>query len=91
LRIATSVANGNCGCRRFRWQFDWPATPVANGIAVSGNPARSLWHGRCYFEVMTQSTIAKWNSFVSAGDCSELLALSDRVGAMLYRLHESLD
>ncbi len=41
-------------------------------------------------ELETEIEIARRNSLMSAHTCQRLLDLSDRVGAMLYRLHESL-
>jgi four helix bundle protein len=42
-------------------------------------------------ELETEIEIARRNSFMSAATCAPLLELTDRVGAMLYRLHESLE
>ena len=42
-------------------------------------------------ELETQVIICQRNNFITKNNCEELLALIDRVGAMLYRLHESLD
>ncbi len=41
-------------------------------------------------ELDTQIEIARRNSFISGSTSDQLLATSDRVGAMLYRLHDSL-
>jgi four helix bundle protein len=41
-------------------------------------------------ELETEIEIARRNSFMSAPSCEQVLVLNDRVGAMLYRLHESL-
>jgi four helix bundle protein len=42
-------------------------------------------------ELETQVEIAKRNSFIAADLCRGVFDLNDRVGAMLYRLHDSLD
>jgi four helix bundle protein len=42
-------------------------------------------------ELETEIEIAKRNSFMTDDSCNVLLDLCDRVGAMLYRLHESLE
>ena len=42
-------------------------------------------------ELETEIEIANRNSFMSAEQSERVLALNDRVGAMLYRLHDSLD
>jgi four helix bundle protein len=42
-------------------------------------------------ELETEIEIALRNSFMGADSCQRLLGLMDRVGAMLYRLHDSLD
>jgi hypothetical protein len=42
-------------------------------------------------ELETEIEIARRNMFMSAESCERLLGLADRVGAMLYRLHDSLD
>ena len=42
-------------------------------------------------ELETEIEIAKRNSFMSHDSCQDLWVTCDRVGAMLYRLHESLD
>lgn len=41
-------------------------------------------------ELDTHIEIARRNSFMRAETCQRLLTMNDRVGAMLYRLHESL-
>jgi len=41
-------------------------------------------------ELETHIEIARRNALMDEATCSHLLATSDRVGAMLYRLHESL-
>lgn len=41
-------------------------------------------------ELETEIEIARRNSFIGGAACEQVLALNDRVGAMLYRLHESL-
>jgi four helix bundle protein len=42
-------------------------------------------------ELETEIEIARRNLFISESTCRELIGLSDRVGAMLFRLHDSLD
>ena len=42
-------------------------------------------------ELETEIEIALRNSFMSQETCKKILGLTDRVGAMLYRLHESLE
>jgi four helix bundle protein len=42
-------------------------------------------------ELETQIEIAKRNAFIAGDLCQGVFDLSDRVGAMLYRLHDSLD
>lgn len=42
-------------------------------------------------ELETEIEIARRNQFMTAEACKALMDLTDRVGAMLYRLHESLD
>ena len=42
-------------------------------------------------ELETQVLICERNSFMTPESCREVLALIDRVGAMLYRLHDSLE
>jgi four helix bundle protein len=42
-------------------------------------------------ELETQIEIARRNSLMPPATCEHMLQLTDRVGAMLYRLHESLD
>jgi four helix bundle protein len=42
-------------------------------------------------ELETEIEIARRNSLMTAQTCQSLLDLTDRVGAMLYRLHDSLD
>ena len=41
-------------------------------------------------ELETQLEVAFRNNFLAREQCGELTVLTDRVGAMLYRLHESL-
>ena len=41
-------------------------------------------------ELETEIEIARRNGFMSAESCQRMFELIDRVGAMLYRLHESL-
>jgi len=41
-------------------------------------------------ELETEIEIARRNMFMTADTCERVLSLSDRVGAMLFRLHESL-
>lgn len=41
-------------------------------------------------EVETEIEIARRNAFMTTESCNQIRLLSDRVGAMLYRLHESL-
>jgi hypothetical protein len=42
-------------------------------------------------ELQTEVEICARNSFMPKLSCENIQALSDRVGAMLYRLHESLE
>ena len=42
-------------------------------------------------ELETQVIICQRNQLMDSESCNKVLALTDRVGAMLYRLHESLD
>jgi len=42
-------------------------------------------------ELETEIEIARRNSFISSEHCRSVINLNDRIGAMLYRLHESLD
>ena len=42
-------------------------------------------------ELETQIEICERNGFLLPTACAPIFDLSDRVGAMLYRLHESLD
>ena len=42
-------------------------------------------------ELETQVDICKRNAFLPPAACGQIFDLCDRVGAMLYRLHESLD
>lgn len=42
-------------------------------------------------ELETEVEIARRNSFVREETCERIQEVNDRVGAMLYRLHESLD
>ena len=42
-------------------------------------------------ELETEIEIARRRSFMASETCERILALTDRVGAMLYRLHESLE
>jgi four helix bundle protein len=42
-------------------------------------------------ELDTQIEICARNSFMTRDTAQKLLALNDRVGAMLFRLHDSLD
>ena len=42
-------------------------------------------------ELETQIEVCKRNAFLLPTTCAPLLALCDRVGAMLYKLHESLE
>ena len=42
-------------------------------------------------EMETELEVAFRNEFLSRARCKDLLDLSDRVGSMLYRLHESLE
>lgn len=42
-------------------------------------------------ELETEVEIARRNSFMTGEACGRLLETCDRVGAMLYRLHESLE
>ena len=42
-------------------------------------------------ELETEIEIAKRNSLISADTAQHVLEISDRVGAMLSRLHDSLD
>ena len=42
-------------------------------------------------ELETEIEIARRNALMTAESCQRVLALCDRVGAMLYRLHESLE
>lgn len=42
-------------------------------------------------ELETEIEIAMRNSFMQRDTCQRLFVMTDRVGAMLYRLHESLD
>ena len=42
-------------------------------------------------ELETQVLICERNSFMTSESCRQILALIDRVGAMLYRLHDSLE
>jgi four helix bundle protein len=42
-------------------------------------------------ELETEIEIAKRNFFISAKQTERVFALTDRVGAMLYKLHDSLD
>jgi four helix bundle protein len=42
-------------------------------------------------ELETQVEICVRNSFMQRDTCQEIFAMTDRVGAMLYRLHDSLD
>jgi four helix bundle protein len=42
-------------------------------------------------ELETEVEIALRNKFMEKESCERILCLTDRVGAMLYRLHESLD
>ena len=41
-------------------------------------------------ELDTQLEICLRNSFMTPDTCKSVMSLNDRVGAMLYRLHESL-
>lgn len=41
-------------------------------------------------ELETEIEIARRNALMSTDSCAAVLALNDRVGAMLFRLHESL-
>ena len=41
-------------------------------------------------ELETEIEIARRHSLMAPATCERLLALNDRVGAMLYRLHDSL-
>lgn len=42
-------------------------------------------------ELETEVEIARRNLLMSPQTCEQLQALCDRVGAMLFRLHESLE
>ena len=42
-------------------------------------------------ELETEIEIARRNAFMTEDSCRRILEVSDRVGAMLYRLHESLE
>ena len=42
-------------------------------------------------ELDTQIEICLRNSFMTRDTCQKVMALNDRVGAMLYKLHDSLD
>ena len=42
-------------------------------------------------ELETELEVTFRNDFLDRGICREIVSLLDRVGAMLYRLHESLD
>jgi four helix bundle protein len=42
-------------------------------------------------ELETQIEICKRNAFLLPNVCAQIFDLSDRVGAMLYKLHESLE
>ena len=42
-------------------------------------------------ELDTQIEICLRNSFMTRDTCQKIMALNDRVGAMLFRLHESLE
>jgi len=42
-------------------------------------------------ELETEIEICARNSFMSRETADKILALNDRVGAMLYRLHDALD
>ena len=42
-------------------------------------------------ELETQIEICKRNAFLQPTACAQIFDLSDRIGAMLYRLHDSLD
>src|SRR5688572_17170768 len=42
-------------------------------------------------ELETQILICERNSFMTSESCREILGLTDRVGATLYRLHDSLE
>jgi len=42
-------------------------------------------------ELDTQVEICLRNSFMTRDTCQNIMALNDRVGAMLYRLHDSLE
>ena len=42
-------------------------------------------------ELETQIEICKRNALLLPNSCAPISELSDRVGAMLYRLHDSLD
>ena len=42
-------------------------------------------------ELDTQIEICSRNSLMTRDTCRQIMALNDRVGAMLYRLHDSLD
>ena len=41
-------------------------------------------------ELETELEICRRNHFISGDTCQRILTMNDRVGAMLYRLHESL-
>ncbi len=41
-------------------------------------------------ELETELEVALRNGFLDRGDCKQVVSLLDRVGGMLYRLHESL-
>ena len=42
-------------------------------------------------ELETEVEICVRNSFIQRDTCQRIFAMTDRVGAMLYRLHDSLD
>ena len=42
-------------------------------------------------ELQTEVEICARNALMAKGTCDRIQALSDRVGAMLYRLHDSLE
>jgi hypothetical protein len=42
-------------------------------------------------EFETEIEIARRNSFMKPETCQSILRMNDRVGAMLFRLHESLE
>jgi len=76
----------------------WPIKSIRFAISRSGHSAwTSAYQNHVSIalgsqgELETEIEIALRNVFMARETCERLMALNDRVGAMLYRLHESLN